>query len=237
MRSIVLCFFALSLVGCHCGPRWNMRDRDSCTSDRCSNHSTTVPSSQPDAGSLSLPPLPVHPDRGADSESAGRSRGFFGNGFASRNSQPANASGRANAPAQRSVAQDETVKQLMADLESVKREKAALQNKLNEESVKQSQQRLELEARMLVLQERLRQQSALQQVAFQQQAAAMSRTTPVYNGPVVSSSVPFSNGSSTPSWNTQATPTWNSSPAPTWNSPSAPPTSSVEVWPYSPQRR
>jgi hypothetical protein len=138
----------------------------------------------------------------------------------------------------------------MADLEKIKRDKAALETKLTEESAKQTQQRLELEARLALLQEQMRQQSALQQVMYQPQAPGMPRSS--YNGPTISSGapspsmqMPFSPSVQTfaPQAQPQAVPAWGNS-APTWgnstsnwNAPAAAPQQQVEQWPYSPQRR
>jgi len=133
----------------------------------------------------------------------------------------------------------------MADLEKVKREKTALETKLSEESAKQTQQRLELEARLALIQEQMRQQSALQQVAYQQQSAEMSRPMQTYSGPTItagapspSMQMPFS--PPTPSYapppQSQGVPVWGSS-SPTWNAPQVPPQQQVEQWPFSAQRR
>ena len=127
----------------------------------------------------------------------------------------------------------------MSGLEKPKREKAALETKLTEDSAKQTQQRLELEAQLALLQEQMRQQSALQQVAFQQQAAAMSRPMSNYSGPTITSGAPSSSmqmpfSTSTPQ--SQPAGVWSNS-MPAWNTPSVPPQQQVEQWPYSPQRR
>lgn len=260
MRTIAWCVLALSLVGCHSGPRWGMRDYD--TSGPAHYEEPPViesvpqpvppPPAQPgkDGPTLTVPPQPAQKER-TPYESSSRSRPLFGGRQTSQASRSKSSSRTtqtarrtpASVPATKSAAQDDSVKQLMADLEKTKREKAVLETKLSEESAKQTQQRLELEARLALIQEQMRQQSALQQVVYQQQAAAMSRPMPSNAGPTITSGTPSPSmqmpfAPSTPMYapQSQAVPAWGNS-APTWNTPSAPPLQQVEQWPYSPQRR
>jgi hypothetical protein len=135
----------------------------------------------------------------------------------------------------------------MADLEKTKREKATLETKLSEESAKQTQQRLELEARLALIQEQMRQQSSLQQVMYQQQAPTMARPNTSYYAPVITSgtpsptmAMPFAATSGVPTYvppaHVPAVPAWGN-PVPTWNNAAVPPAQQVEQWPFSPQRR
>lgn len=259
MRTIAWCVLMLSLVGCHSGPRWCSRDYDTSGPARFDDQPVIEPAPQPapqpatpptkDGPNLAVP-QPAQKER-TPYESSSRSRPLFGGRPTSQASRTKSSS-CTNQTARRTLApaaatkpavQDDSVKQLLADLEKTKREKAALETKLSEESAKQTQQRLELEARLALIQEQMRQQSALQQVAYQQQAAVMSRPMPSYAPPTITSGapnpsmqMPFS--SSTPMYapQSQAVPAWGNS-APTWNAPSAPPQQQVEQWPYSPQRR
>ncbi len=254
MRTIAWCLLTLSLVGCQSGPRWFSRDYD--TRGRSSYDERFAPEAEPqpaqpshEGPNLTVPPQPAQRDRTPYESSSSRSHGWFG----SRSTSQASRSKSSNrttqtarrsttpAPAVKSGAQDESVKQLLADLEKVKREKATLETKLTEESAKQTQQRLELEARLALIQEQVRQQSALQQVMYQQQATTMSRPMPNYSVPVITSGtpspamqIPFS--SSAPISVPQQPQQWGQS-TPTWNTPSAPQQQQVEQWPFSPQRR
>lgn len=262
MRTIAWCVLTLSFVGCHSGPRWCMRDCEPSGAAHLEEPPVIEPAPTPAAPqpaqppkegpTLTPPPQPAQKER-TPYESSSRSRGWFGGRptnqasrakSSSRTTQTAHRNTTA-APAARSTAQDESLKQLMTDLEKVKREKAALETKLSEESAKQTQQRLELEARLALLQEQMRQQSALQQVTYQQQAPAMSQPMPGYAGPMITSGtpspamqMPFT--SSTPMYapqpQQQAIPAWGNS-APAWSTQSATPQQQVEQWPYSPQRR
>lgn len=234
MRAMTACLMTFCLMGCHSGPRWFMRDRGSCGSARCADQPVYESAPRSEVDHPQLPPLPS--DRETSSTPSRQSRGLLGTSVVNRESRPAS-NDRRPSTSPRSSGADESVRQLMADLEKIKREKRELQDKLHEETVKQSQQRLELEARMLVLQEQLRQQTALQQVAYQQQAGAMSRSVPTYSGPVISSSATQPTNSSVPAWNPQSASAWNSSATPSWNAPVAPTQSSIELWPYSQQRR
>lgn len=207
MRTIAWCVLTLSLVGCQSGPRWFMRDDGGAArfEDQPVIESAPPPAATPEpvqpskeGPNLSVP-QPAQRER-TPYESSSRSRGWFGNrtnNQASRvksSSRTTSTARRSTSPApvtKTAVLPDESVKQLMVDLEKVKRDKAALESKLTEESAKQTQQRLELEARLAVLQEQLRQQSALQQVLYQQQqASAVTNTTPTYSGPMISSGMP-----------------------------------------------
>ncbi|MBC7821171.1 MAG: hypothetical protein IAG10_30150 [Planctomycetaceae bacterium] len=263
MRAIAWCVLMLSLVGCHSGPRWCRRDCDTSDAahfdDRPAIESAPQPAvpqpAQPskEGPTLTVPPQPAQKDRPAY-ESSSRSRGWFGDQSTSQASRSKSSSrttqtarrSPAAASATKSHSQDDSVKQLMADLEKTKREKAALESKLSEESAKQTQQRLELEARLALIQEQLRQQSVLQQVAYQQQqASTMSRPMPSYGGPMITSGtpspsmqMPFSSSAQTyvPQPQSQSVPAWGNS-APTWNTPSVPQQQQVEQWPFSPQRR
>lgn len=251
MRTIAWCVLALSLVGCHSGPRWCSRDCDTSGTahfdDQPVIESVPQPAAPPKDGPNLTVTQPVQKER-TPYESSSRSRPLFGGRQTSQatrsksTNRTTQTARRTPAPATKPVAQDDSVKQLLADLEKTKREKAALETKLTEESAKQTQQRLELEARLALIQEQMRQQSALQQVVYQQQAAAMSRPMPSNAGPTITSGspnpsmqMPFS--SSTPMYapQSQAVPAWGNS-ASTWNTPSVPP-QQVEQWPYSPQRR
>lgn len=262
MRTIAWCVLTLSLMGCHAGPRWCMRDCDTSGAahldDQPVIESTPTPAVPPhpskEGPTLTPPPQPAQKER-TPYESSSRSRGLLRGRSTSQASRAKSTSrttqtarrSTTTAPATKTTTQDESVKQLMADLEKTKREKAALETKLSEESAKQTQQRLELEARLALIQEQMRQQSALQQVTYQQQAPAMSRPMPGYAGPVITSGspspsmqMPFS--TSTPMYapqsqpQQQAVPTWGNS-ASAWNTPAVPPQQQVEQWPYSPQRR
>ncbi len=268
MRTIAWCVLMLSLVGCQSGPRWFMRDYEShgpahfdeqpviesAPQPATPPPAVSPPAQPPKAGpNLTPPPQPAQKER-APYESSSHSRGWFGgpktsqasrSKSSSRSTQTARRSPTA-APSTKSATQDESVKQLLADLEKTKREKAVLETKLSDESAKQTQQRLELEARLALLQEQMRQQTALQQVAYQQQqAAAMSRPMPSYAGPMISSGtpnpsmqMPFSSSTQTyaPQPQSQSAPVWSNS-APTWNTPLVPQQQQVEQWPFSAQRR
>lgn len=262
MRTIAWCVLMLSLVGCQSGPRWFMRENDSHGAahfdeqpviESVPQPAVPPPAQPPKVGpNLTPSPQPAQKER-APYESSSHSRGWFGSPKTSQASRSKSSSrttqtarrSPAVVPATKSAAQDESVKQLLADLEKTKREKAVLETKLSEESAKQTQQRLELEARLALLQEQMRQQSALQQVTYQQQAAAMSRPMPSYSGPMISSGtpspsmqMPFSSSTQTyaPQPPSQSVPVWGNS-APTWNTPSVPQQQQVEQWPFSSQRR
>lgn len=259
MRTIAWCVLTLTLVGCHSGPRWGMRDYDTSGSAHYEEPAiesvpqpAAPPPAQPDkeGPTLTVPPQPAQRER-PPYETSSRPRPLFGGRQTSQASRSKSSSRttqtarRTSAPATstKPAAQDDSVKQLLADLEKTKREKAVLETKLSEESAKQTQQRLELEARLALIQEQMRQQSALQQVAYQQQAAAMSRPMPSHAIPTITSGVPnplmqmpFSSSAPMSAPQTQGVPAWGNS-APTWNTPSVPPQQQVEQWPYSPQRR
>ena len=259
MRTIAWCVLALSLVGCHSGPRWCSRDCDTSGTARFDDQpviesapqTAPPPPAQPSKEGPNLTvPQPAQKER-TPYESSSRTRPAFGGRPTSQASRSKSSSRttqtarRTSAPAAttKPAAQDDSVKQLLADLEKTKREKAALETKLTEESAKQTQQRLELEARLALIQEQMRQQSALQQVAYQQQAAAMSRPMPSYAPPTITSGapspsmqMPFSSSAPMYAPQSQTVPTWGNS-APTWNTPSVPQQQQVEQWPYSPQRR
>ncbi|MFM9960937.1 MAG: hypothetical protein ACKV2Q_06905 [Planctomycetaceae bacterium] len=256
MRMLAWCLILLGLSGCQSGPRWCSRDCDVRDMAPGDERSVMPPAStspgQPnlDGPGLSVPPLPSQAER-VPYEPSSRSRGWFGSRAGSQASR-SKSSNRAIQTAHRgtnsapAAGQDESVKQLLADLERTKREKAALELKLTDESARQIQQRLELEARLALIQEQLRQQSALQQVQYQPQAPVMSRPTNSYSGPLITSgssmSLPFS--SSPPTYapppqsqpEPQGVPAWGQA-VPTWNTPSVPPQSQVEQWPFSAQRR
>lgn len=258
MRMIAWCVLTLSLVGCHSGPRWCARDCDTSGTAHYDEQpvfeSAPPPAPPPppskDGPNLPVPPQPAQKER-TPYESSSRSRSFFG-GWPTSQASRSKSSSRTTQTARRTpapasatkpAAQDDSVKRLLADLEKTKREKATLESKLTEESAKQTQQRLELEARLALIQEQMRQQSALQQVVYQQQAAAMSRPMSSYPAPTITSGIPNPSmqmpfSPSTPMYapQSQPAPTWNNS-APAWNSPSAPPQQQVEQWPFSPQRR
>ena len=260
MRTIAWCVLTLSLVGCHCGPRWCLRDCDPRGAAQYDEQPVSEPAPTPevlpspaqppkDGPNLPVPPQPAQKAR-TPYETSSRSRGWFGNTSTSQASRTKSTS-RTTQTARRSTtpalgtkpsAHDDSVKQLMADLEKTKREKSALENKLSEDSAKQTQQRLELEARLALLQEQMRQQSALQQVMYQQQAPRMSR--PSYSGPMISSGIPspsMQTQFSAPAQNyvpqpqTQPAPGWGNPAA--WTAPMATQQQQVEQWPYSPQRR
>lgn len=260
MRTIAWCVLALSLVGCHSGPRWCSRDCDTSGTARFDDQPVIESAPPPATPQPAQPPLKEGPNLTVPQpaqkertpyESSSRTRPAFGGRPTSQASRSKSSSRttqtarRTTAPAAttKSAAQDDSVKQLLADLEKTKREKAALETKLSEESAKQTQQRLELEARLALIQEQMRQQSALQQVAYQQQAAAMSRPMPSYAPPTITSGapspsmqMPFSSSAPMYAPQSQTVPTWGNS-APTWNTPSVPQQQQVEQWPYSPQRR
>lgn len=273
MRTMACCLLMMSLVGCQSGPRWLMRDHSVSGNASYSDDLPADSAGRSEFDDSGIPPSPAQ--RPSDYEQSTRSKKSAGANQQAARTKSASNKRKLNAPttsratqlagkkpaaSARPSAQDETVKQLMADLEKTKREKSSLQSKLSEETARQTQQRLELEARMAVLQEQLRQQSALQQVAYQQQAQAIARPStnygqPMaqnYNGPVITSGAPSpsmsspqptnnfngygSNGPSVPAWNNTPSSNWNS-PAPAWNTPAAPASSQVEMWQYSPQRR
>lgn len=253
MRTLAWCLLTLGLVGCHSGPRWCLRDCERYEALPCEDQPVIEPAPQPAPAQPKLegPAIPAtkQPDQKerVPYESSSRSRGWFGTRHAShsKSSNRATQTARRTTPAAaaRPTSQDESVKQLMADLEKVKREKAVLETKLSEESAKQTQQRLELEARLALIQEQMRQQSALQQVMYQPPAPPASRPTTNYYGPVISSGtpnpslpMPFSSSAPTYAPPSQAAPAW-SNPAPNWVTPSVPPQQQVEQWPFSPQRR
>lgn len=263
MRTIAWCVLMLSLVGCQSGPRWFMRDNDSYGAAHFDEQPVLEAAPQPAAPppaqpakagpNLTPPPQGAQKER-APYESSSHTRSLFGGRSTSQASRSKSSSrttqtarrSPAAASATKSATQDESVKQLLADLEKTKREKTVLETKLSEESAKQTQQRLELEARLALIQEQMRQQSALQQVAYQQQqAAAMSRPMPSYSGPMITSGtpspsmqMPFSPSTQTyaPQPQSQSVPVWGNS-APTWNNPSVPQQQQVEQWPFSAQRR
>lgn len=254
MRTIAWCVLALSLVGCHSGPRWCSRDCNTSGTAHFDDQPVIEPAPQPAAppkdGSNLTVPQTAQKER-TPYESSSRSRPLFGGRQTSQaarsksTSRTTQTARRTPAPttATKPIAHDDSVKQLLADLEKTKREKAALETKLTEESAKQTQQRLELEARLALIQEQMRQQSALQQVVYQQQVAAMSRpmtsnagSTITSGSPNPSMQMPFSSSSPMYAPQSQAVPAWGNS-APTWNTPSVSPQQQVEQWPYSPQRR
>ena len=260
MRTMVFCVLMLGLVGCQSGPRWFMRD--TAASGRAT-YSTDLPadsSIKPEADDPLIPPSPAQ--KPSDYEQSTRTRKTTGtNQQASKSSTAtgarkpsASSASRSNLlvgkkpaplakPKAKPAAQDENVKQLLADLEKIKREKASLQSKLSEETAKQTQQRLELEARMAVMQEQLRQQSLLQQVAYQQQAQALARpvqnyappqnqgyaqpSNPNYSGPVINSGAANPSASNAMPMNGvggngfygAGVPAWNNTPASNWNTP------------------
>ncbi len=210
MRTIAGCVLALSLVGCHSGPRWCMRDYDTRGpaqfDDRPVIESAPQPAAPPQAqppkeGPSLTVPQPAQKER-TPYESSSRTRPLFGGRQTSQarrsksTSRTTQTARRTAAPAAttKSAVQDDSVKQLLADLEKTKREKAALETKLTEESAKQTQQRLELEARLALIQEQIRQQSALQQVIYQQQAAVITRPSHNYPGPTITPSMPTFSG-------------------------------------------
>ena len=258
MRTIAWCVLMLSLVGCQSGPRWFMRDRDVSGAAHLEDQPLieSAPTPTPalpakEGPTLPLPPQPAQKER-APYETSSRPRGWFGNHSTSQanraksTSRTTQTARRTTTPATigKGTTQDDSVKQLMADLEKTKREKAVLETKLSEDSAKQTQQRLELEARLALLQEQMRQQSALQQVMYQQQASGMPR--PNYNGPTITSGVPspamqMPFAAPAPNYAPQAQPQavsgWGNPAA--WNSPAPAATQQqhVEQWPYSPQRR
>ena len=284
MRTMACCVLMLSLVGCQSGPRWFMRDPAASGNSTYSSDLPADSSVKPEADDLPIPPSPAQ--KPSDYEQSARARKATGTNQQASKSSAATGTRKPNAnsvsrskllvgkkpapvakPKAKPAAQDENVKQLLADLEKIKREKASLQSKLSDETAKQTQQRLELEARMAVLQEQLRQQSLLQQVAYQQQAQANARpaqnyavppnqnyaqpSNPNYNGPVINSGAPNPSGSNAMPMNGggngfygASVPAWNNTPtsnwttpAPAWNTPAASAQPSVEMWPHSPQQR
>lgn len=252
MRTLAWCLMTLGLVGCQSGPRWYSRDYDVQGMSPSNDRPVTPPPStspQMEGPALSVPPPPAQAER-PPYEPTSRRSGWFGtrNGGQANRSKSSNRAmqtahrGTNAAPA---VSHEESVKQLLADLEKSKREKAALEVKLSDESAKQTQQRLELEARLALIQEQIRQQAVLQQVQYQPQAPVMSRPANNYYGPLITSgssspSMPIPFSSPQQAYATQpqpqAVPTWGQS-VPTWNAPSVPPHQQLEQWPFSPQRR
>ncbi len=287
MRTLAGCVLLLGLTGCHFGPHGSMWKHTSRDLDRYADpteselRSVPMPAAviAPSAEASHLPPAPPPEpeDIDANPQADAGTHGWFSWHHSARKTASKSVSKKKSGTAAKSAtSQDEAVKQMMARLERAKREKANQESKLFDESFKQSQQRLELEARVAVLQEQLRlqqeqlqqqqeqlrQQSALQQVTYQQQAAAMRPTTTTTGAmPIITTGTPSPSqigsqacgpanvGSGMPAWTSPAptwnspAPTWNSpapawnSPVPAWNSPAMPAQSSVETWPYSPQGR
>lgn len=261
MRTVAWCLITVALIGCHSGPRWCMRDCDTRGTAHCDDRPTHEPAPQstqpppaqpePDGANNSSPPQPAQRPI-TPYESSSRSRGWFGNRFISQTTHsksstaPVQAARKEAAPVAgaKPAGQDDNGKPLTAELEKIKREKSALETRLMEESAKHTQQRLELEARLALIQEQMRQQSALQQVAYQQQTPMMSRPMTNYSGPVVTSGNPspampmaFSSSQSSPQLHQQPVPAW-SNPGSTWSNPAAPSQQQqIEQWPFSPQRR
>lgn len=267
MKRMAWCLLSLMLVGCISGPRWTAREEarygsghyDEYLSDEPATHTPGSLPSEPlkevppkDGPTLSVPPLPSQRD-GSSYEQSSRPRGIFGAMFSRRDSRrPTNsrssATSRRGVPppsVARSNTQEESFKRLTADLEKIKREKAALETKLAEENAKQTQQRLELEARLALVQEQLKlQQSQLQQVHYQSQAPVMARPTSGYPASAMHStpavptySMPFSTPAPAIAPVQQPTTGTNSGyMIPMWSSSPNLSSPSVEQWPYSPQR-
>lgn len=253
MRMIAWCVLTLSLVGCHSGPRWCLRDSDTSGPAQFDNQPAIESAPQPAAPPPAQPskegqkPTVLQPTQKERTpyESSSRTRPLLRGRQTSRASKSKSTS-RTTQTARRSAApaattkaavQDNSVKQLQADLEKTKREKAELETKLSEESAKQTQQRLELEARLALIQEQMRQQSVLQQAAYQQQSAT-SRPRPSYAGPTITSGSPSPSLQMPPSSSapqSQGIPASDNS-VPACNIPSVP-QQQVEQWPYSPQHR
>lgn len=254
MRTMALCIIAATLVGCHSGPRWFLRDRGDCGRAHCSDQSAYEPVSEPPSENLQLPPLPADKEKDATPQTSASSRRATKNSATKTIAAKAPNRKSSSTQSRATSSQDEATKQLLADLEKTKREKASIEAKLSEQSAKQTQQRLELEARIAVLQEQLRQLSTLQPVSYQQPVPRTnSGYTPTWNnsppqqyhGPIINSGAPsptpsvpqsLSNyggtlGSTVPTWNS-ATPAWNPQPQGAANS-----TPSMDMWPFSPQRR
>lgn len=268
MRVMAWCVLTLTLVGCQSGPRWTLRDRMTSGTARATDYSAYEEAPEAAPEKPQVPPLPADAERSnpqsstrprastntaskATASKAGDSKRSGSKATASKQVARTNGSSSARSAA----IQDDATKQLMSDLEKIKRDKALLEGKLSEQSAKQTQQRLELEARLAVLQEQLRQVSTLQQVNYQQAAQTAARPTqnygsvpnsgyvPGYHGPVINSGAPSpsvpqawsnngnSNNGNIPAWN-PPTPAWGSS-----NQNAAPVASPVEMWPHSPQRR
>lgn len=245
MRTIAGCVLMLSVVGCHCGPRCCVREQPSCIKASCANNSPAESTAKPATDDSQLPPSPAPNEPQAARTKKTQSGSAKPSMWSSLTARTEATSSAKSAAAKSATAQDDSVKQLLADLEKTKREKASLQAKLSEESARQTQQRLELETRMVVLQEQLRQQSALQQVMYQQQAPVMSRPQPNYGGQNYSgqnyggqyAAVPTITPGSPSSAVAAGWPNSNGSnaPAPAWN-PQAKPAQPLEQWPHSPQR-
>ena len=240
MRTLLGGLLMVSLVGCHCGPRCCVREPN-CTKASCANNPPAESTAKPTTDDSQLPPAPTPNEPQAARSKKTQSAPVKPSIWSSATSSSAKSTAAKSASAQ-----DESVKQVLADLEKTKREKATLQAKLSEDSARQTQQRLELEARLAVVQEQMRQQSAMQQVMYQQQAPAMSRPLtnhggsnyggPNYGGqyvgvPTISPGVPSPSVSN--AWPNNNG--FSSSNLTAWN-PQAKPVQQVEQWPHSPQR-
>jgi hypothetical protein len=272
MKRMAGSLLLLVLVGCVTGPRWTVREEaryrpghyDEYLSDEPATHTPGSLPTEPlkgaspqDGPKLSVPPLPSQREEGSYEQSA-RPRGLWGamlsrqDSRQSTSSRAMNRSRRGVAPPSsvaRSSTQEESFRRLTADLEKIKREKAALETKLAEENAKQTQQRLELEARLALLQEQLKlQQSQLQQVHYQSPPPAMVRPTSGYSVPTMHStpaaptySMPFSAPAPAvaPAVAPIQQPTTGTNSGymiPQWSSSPNLSSQSVEQWPYSPQR-
>ena len=244
MRTILGCLLMLAMVGCHCGPRCCVREPN-CVKASCASNLPADATDKPATDDSQVAPAPAPKEPQAAQSKKTKTSPAKPSMWSSATARAGTSSSAKSAAAKPASTQDESVKQLLADLEKTKREKTSLQAKLSEESARQTQQRLELEARLAVLQEQMRQQSALQQAIYQQ-APAMSRPVPNYGGQNYGGQyggIPtISPGTSTPSipngWpnnNGVSDSGFPGSNAPAWN-PQAKPAQQVEQWPHSPQR-
>jgi hypothetical protein len=266
MRTLSWCVLLLGLTGCHFGPHgitWQHTTRDS---DRFADPTESersaapMPAAEippsPDASQFPPPAPPPEPeDISADPLADARTRSWFSvRRSDSKTASKSVSKKKSGTAAKRNASQDEAVKQMTARLERAKREKAKQESMLFDDSFTHAQQ-LELEARVTVLQEQLRQQqeqlqqqqeqlrqqSALQQVTYQQQPAAMRPTTTTTGAlPIITTGTPSPSimgsqalgpanvGSGIPA-SSSAAPAWNS-PAPTWTSPAPAWTSPAPAW-------
>ncbi len=200
MRMLAVSLLLLSFSGCCSGPNWSKCDRHGRGPLACSESCASAPASATPSSPLKPLDDPLVPP----SPSEARRRSAPHRGLV--------------------TSSDESLRKLTTELERAKRDKSQLETKLTEETAKQTQQRLELEARLVVLQQQLQltQANAVRQVQYR----------PVQS--VVASESDWTNngfGRAPATWNPSSNP-WNGSD----NGVNLPRTSPVETWPFSPQR-
>ena len=205
MRTQAGCLLCLLLSGCCSGPNWCQRDRQACGPLACTESSATAPASATQSSPLQPFDDPLVPP------------------------PPSEARWRSTPRRGTTASSDDAQRKLAADLEKVKREKSQLETRLIEETAKQTQQRLELEARLVVLQQQL-----------QLQLIQAHAVRPVQYQPVPQPVVPFASQADWANHGFGGAPaTWNAAPN-AWNASgngvNLPRNSPVETWPFSPQR-